>query len=259
MGVKRKNPSHDAANSMTKIAAIAFALNGDVPIGVEEVGDAAALAEAGCSEVRGPAVTSLLRARAVSKQRKRGAGRVYHGREMPRLLAALLALALLPLAFACASATDAPVLTATPASVATPPADLVGDGQPLLRTIEASSGETRLTLEVANDPEERTRGLSARTGLAESAGMLFVWEGVGAHTLWMKDMRFALDFIWLDENKTVIEITRDVSPQPGIPDAELARYTPALPSAYVIEMSAGEAGRLGIQTGDVLEFEVGAD
>jgi uncharacterized membrane protein (UPF0127 family) len=88
---------------------------------------------------------------------------------------------------------------------------------------------------------------------------MFVWDGVGAHTLWMKDMLFALDFIWLDESKTVIEVTPGVAPQPDIPDAQLTRYTPALPSAYVIEMSAGEAGRLGIQTGDVLEFDVGVD
>ena len=66
-------------------------------------------------------------------------------------------------------------------------------------------------------------------------------------------------FIWLDEGKAVIEITRDVPPQPGATNEELTRYAPAAPSRYVIEMNAGDATVFGIEVGDVLEFDAGGD
>lgn len=86
--------------------------------------------------------------------------------------------------------------------------------------------------------------------------MLFVWDQAGEYTLWMKDMRFALDFVWLDEDHRVIAITPDVPHQPGASDSELVRFSSGPGALYAIELNAGSAERLGIDTGDVLAFEV---
>ncbi len=85
--------------------------------------------------------------------------------------------------------------------------------------------------------------------------MLFVWDAEEIHTLWMKDMRFALDFIWLDADRTVVHIERDVQPQPGADDSELVRYPSQALVRYAIELEAGEAARLGVAVGDVVEFD----
>jgi uncharacterized protein len=194
-------------------------------------------------------------------QRKRVADRVYHSDTMRppslKLFAALIALPLLLFASACASSTHAPEFTPT-ASTPQPTSDLtslLGEGQPALRTTLADIAGTDIALEVADDTASRTSGLSRRNGLADDAGMLFVWDGEEVHTLWMKDMRFALDFIWLDEDRTVVHIERDVQPQPGAADSELVRYPTQAPAKYAIELAAGEAARLGVAVGDVVAFD----
>jgi len=183
-------------------------------------------------------------------QRKRGAGRVYHDERMPhlgRVVSAVSAIALLLIGCSGSSARDdsgrMPVL----------------DPAPVLRTVELRLPAETIALEVADDPPERTRGLSERDALDPDSGMLFVWDDANTHQLWMKGMRFPLDFIWLDANKTVIEVHRDVPTQPGASDADLIRYAPADSSSYVIELNAGAAARLGVEQGDRLAFDEGTD
>lgn len=72
----------------------------------------------------------------------------------------------------------------------------------------------------------------------------------------MKGMRFALDIIWIGEDKRVTEIMAGVPPQPGTGDAELIRYAPAAPARYVLEVNAGAAARLGIAAGTQLAFDL---
>jgi uncharacterized membrane protein (UPF0127 family) len=133
-------------------------------------------------------------------------------------------------------------------------------GQPVLRTIKMRLADaTALVVEVADTPDTRAMGLSGRSGLEEGAGMLFVWDDEGAHTLWMKDMLFALDFVWLDQNRTVVSIDEDVEPQPGAPTSELERYIPEAPAKYAIELTAGQAAALNIEPGDVLVFNEAPD
>lgn len=195
---------------------------------------------------------------------KRVAGRVYHSGTMrfrdPKLFAALFALPLLLVAAACASSTHAPEYTPTgPAAPTSDASSLFGDGQPALRTIVADINGTAITLEVADDPDERTDGLSRRDSLADDAGMLFVWDEETSHTLWMKEMRFDLDFIWLDTEKRVVSIDADVPVQPDADDTDLVLYRPNGPVLYAIELEAGEAARLGVAVGDVIAFDEAKD
>ena len=177
---------------------------------------------------------------------------------VPKLFAALFTPLLLLFAAACASSTHAPEFTPSSATSPTSEASsLLGDGQPALRTIVADINGTAVALEVADDPDERTNGLSRRDGLAENVGMLFVWDEETSHSLWMKQMRFDLDFIWLDAGKRVVSIDANVPVQPGAADSELVLYRPDGPVLYAIELEAGEAARLGVAVGGVVEFEVG--
>lgn len=178
------------------------------------------------------------------------AGRVYHGHRM--LLRAIIALvAAVPIMLvACGdsySSDDDP----------TPPvAAGAAEPTPTLRTIDIELEDRSIIVEVADDPAERTQGLSDRDSLPRDGGMLFVWDQPAEYTLWMKDMRFALDFVWLDEDHRVTAITPDVPHQPGASDSELVRYSSGPGAVYAIELNAGSAERFGIETGDQLEFDV---
>ena len=180
---------------------------------------------------------------------------------MPNLTAhpftMIVAIAVLFFAAGCASSTHAPEYAASNPTAQV--SSRLGDGQPTLRMITVDIGGNAVIVEVADDPDERTNGLSRRDGLAQGAGMLFVWDEEAAHTLWMKEMRFALDFIWLDADKRVVSIDANVPVQPGAADSELMLYRPDGPALYAIELEAGEAARLGVAVGDVIAFDAGAD
>ncbi len=116
-------------------------------------------------------------------------------------------------------------------------------------------GEGTFPVEVADSPYERSEGLSYRESLADGTGMLFVFRNAHVPSFWMREMRFPLDFVWIGEDCTVVDITRDV-PNPPLetPESDLPRYSPSEPALYNLEINAGEAARRGIGIGDGVRF-----
>lgn len=111
-------------------------------------------------------------------------------------------------------------------------------------------------MEVATTPAQSERGLGYRDVLPPDAGMIFDLHATRSIGFWMKGMRFALDMVWISEDGSVVAITTDVQPQPGVPDSQLLRYSPDTPARYVLELNAGAAERLGIAAGTQLSFEL---
>ena len=103
-------------------------------------------------------------------------------------------------------------------------------------------------LEVVDTPESRTLGLSGRENLPAGSGMLFDFERASNYCIWMKDMRFDIDIIWLDESGKVLKQMSEVSPS-TYPASYCATGT-----RYVIELPAGEARRNSISEGMHLSF-----
>ena len=105
-------------------------------------------------------------------------------------------------------------------------------------------------------PDQRRQGLSDRGSLASGAGMLFVYESPGPLQFWMVRMQFPLDFVWIEADCTVGEITPDVPPPPPNADnSEIARISPEGEMQYVLEINGGEAAGLGLQVGQSVVFE----
>lgn len=112
-----------------------------------------------------------------------------------------------------------------------------------------SLGDNAYTLEIADTPEKRVLGLSGRESLGKLEGMLFVFDKPGFHGIWMKDMNFDIDILWLDQDKRVVHIKEHASPS-SYPTV----FYPRERSRYVIELKAGEIARNGITQGDILEL-----
>lgn len=105
-------------------------------------------------------------------------------------------------------------------------------------------------LDVADTDVLRERGLGGKDGLARNKGMVFVFDRPQAACFWMKDMRFSIDMVWLNEARRVIFIKTNVAPS-TYPDS----FCPPEAAKYVIELNAGEAKKQSIQTGDTLQLE----
>jgi uncharacterized membrane protein (UPF0127 family) len=72
----------------------------------------------------------------------------------------------------------------------------------------------------------------------------------------MRDTRFPLDMVWITDDRRIAEITRDIQPEPGVEAGALRRYSPGVAVRYVLEISGGAARALGLEEGDVLQFQL---
>jgi len=113
-------------------------------------------------------------------------------------------------------------------------------------------GEAEVLVEIADTPDERRIGLSGRPSLAEGTGMFFVFDTVGMHSIWMPDMHFAIDVVWLDEDLDVVHIAEHITPA-SYPTA----FSPTTPARYVLEVPAGFVERHGTQRGTSGVFKAG--
>lgn len=110
-------------------------------------------------------------------------------------------------------------------------------------------GENVLNIEIADTNEEREKGLSGRIELKESDGMLFVFKKDGIYGIWMKGMNFPLDIAWLDKNKKIVWIEKNV-----LPESYPKIFNSASPSLYVLETNANFFENHQIKIGDIAEF-----
>lgn len=115
--------------------------------------------------------------------------------------------------------------------------------------IEVVIADTKLFVTLLLDEGERLRGLGGRQYIADNEGMLFVYEESGYHAIWMKDMYFSIDIVWIDENFRIIDIAKNVPPS-SYPKS----FAPDIPARYVLEVNAGYADMHGIQIGDTLSL-----
>lgn len=130
------------------------------------------------------------------------------------------------------------------------------DGEIRQITLSADRQEINdqeLEVEVVTKSDSILQGLSGREEIG-SDGMLFVFPEEGRPSFWMKEMKFDLDLIWINDGK-VVEITADVPhPDPETPLSALPTYSPQQPVDMVLEMAAGEAGKRKILVGSTLQF-----
>ncbi len=93
------------------------------------------------------------------------------------------------------------------------------------------------------------KGLSDTSGLGDSEGMLFVFGTPGRWGMWMKDMHYSLDMVWMDGNKKIVYITQNVTP-----DTYPKVFLPDLDALYVLELPSGFVAANGVTIGQVAGF-----
>jgi len=105
-----------------------------------------------------------------------------------------------------------------------------------------------LDIEVADNEQDRMRGLMDRFSLPDQAGMLFIFENDEPRSFWMKNTYISLDIIFINSNKEIVGIQKYTQP----------RTTTSIPSdkpaMYVLEVNAGYCDKYDIEPGDKVEF-----
>lgn len=116
-------------------------------------------------------------------------------------------------------------------------------------------GEKTFRVQVVEKPEALQKGLSGKSSLPDDQGMLFLFADKGDHPFWMKDMKFAIDIIFINDNKIVSIIEN--APAPKTANENLPLYRSDEPANKVLEVKAGSVKKYNIKDGDQITFVAG--
>jgi len=111
------------------------------------------------------------------------------------------------------------------------------------------SGEERhvFSIELADTPESRARGLMYRRSMPEDHGMLFDFGRIDMVSMWMRNTYIPLDMLFVRADGSIARIARDTEP---LSERPISSGEPVL---AVFEINAGISDRLGITAGDRIE------
>lgn len=106
--------------------------------------------------------------------------------------------------------------------------------------------------QVAKDMSALTQGMSARKSIKKNEGMFFILPLSAPASFGTKGMQFPIDIIWIDDQKKVIVIARNLAP--CMEEACPLYVPPSDYAPYVLEVNAGYAQKYGIKVGDQVKF-----
>lgn len=109
------------------------------------------------------------------------------------------------------------------------------------------AGHRDFVVEVVSSEHGRQKGLMDRSGMPEDRGMLFVMPEVRPVAVWMKNMQFPLDVIWLSERATVLAV-RQLQP---CTDTPCEQYRPRVRARFILEVNEG---KFPLKIGDIVEI-----
>lgn len=95
-------------------------------------------------------------------------------------------------------------------------------------------GSSVLKVAIADTQATREKGLSDITHLPQDSGLFFVFSERGQSGIWMKDMLFPIDIIWMNDVLEVVDVHTDVSP-----DTYPTSFHPRTPAQFALEVNAG--------------------
>lgn len=98
---------------------------------------------------------------------------------------------------------------------------------------------------LARTDAEKKKGLGERTSLPIDQAMLFEFDEPYKYGIWMKDMHFPIDVLWLDSEGTIVDMVHDMEPS-SYPTA----YHPQKAAVYVVETNSGVIDTLSLEIGD---------
>jgi hypothetical protein len=116
--------------------------------------------------------------------------------------------------------------------------------------------DVTLQVQIADTKPLQTRGLMFQEKLPYDQGMLFVFEGEDARSMWMLNMQFALDLLWLDSDGNVVHIEKDAQPCKSALETMACTFTNGngKPAKYVLEVTSGFVDMFNITENSKLQI-----
>lgn len=112
-------------------------------------------------------------------------------------------------------------------------------------------GDGVFTTRVAKTAEQREKGLSDTRELRQDQAMLLVFDRDDKWSVWMKDMNYAIDIVWLNKDKEVVYIVKNAPPE----SYPYESFVPKREARYVLELTSGTVDKKAIKIGTIAVFD----
>jgi len=116
--------------------------------------------------------------------------------------------------------------------------------------------DVTLQVQIADTKPLQTRGLMFQEKIPYDQGMLFIFEGENTRSMWMLNMQFALDLIWIDSDGKIVHIEKDAQPCKSALETMACTFTNGngKPAKYVLEVTSGFVDMFNITENSQLQL-----
>lgn len=130
--------------------------------------------------------------------------------------------------------------------------DIPFNKQGTLAFLSAADNDTIsvIDVEVADNHQQRARGLMYRKSLPSGAGMLFIFDAEETQGFWMKNTYIPLDMLFVNADNEIVTIHANTIP------LKEWNYASTQPALYVVEVNAGYCAQKNITEKDRIVFEL---
>ncbi len=115
--------------------------------------------------------------------------------------------------------------------------------------VETAKGTFKFTVERAETPNDKSRGLMHRKSMPQDHGMIFTWDSEQNISMWMANTIISLDMVFIKADGRVHRVHENAVPfSRDVIDA-------GAPVKRVLELNAGSAARIGLKAGDTVTLK----
>ncbi len=118
--------------------------------------------------------------------------------------------------------------------------------------IEIRLKNVHFKVDVADSALKQMLGLMYRENIKDAGGMLFIFRKSRKYGIWMHNMRFPIDILWLDDKHRIVDIVEKANPCVSLINCRT--HYPDKNSKFVIELKSGMVKKLHVRIGDIAEF-----
>jgi len=122
------------------------------------------------------------------------------------------------------------------------------EGELILYKGQSDSIITKLDIEIAETDYDIQTGLMYRDSMRDDRGMLFVFPTMRERFFYMRNTKFPLDLIYLNDKHFIVSFQENAKP---FDERQLPSQVPA---QYVLEVNAGLAEKWLLEVGDRIEY-----
>ena len=109
------------------------------------------------------------------------------------------------------------------------------------------------TVEIADSFSKQALGLMYRKSMKKDHGMLLAFNKEGRYDIWMMNMRFPIDILWLSASGKILKIAEKAVPCKSL--FSCPPYKSPENAKYVLELNAGTVHKVKMRIGDRISLK----